>query len=245
MKGYMKRLEASDLLQIWERGIGTAPSMALLPLLLAAFPEITPEQLPNLTIGARDSLLLTQREWLFGSRLEGVVSCPNCGEKLEFSLLVDELRADSGEGLDLNPRAPIFVKAAGVMVEVQIPTIDDAAKVASLEELLERCVRKVSKSGEDLTTAELSQGVIDAISRKIVKADPQADIRLSMECPACEHRWMATFDIVTYLWSEIHSWAQRMLFEVHQLASAYGWSEQEILALSPTRRQTYLSMIGE
>lgn len=241
----MKRLEASDLLQIWEGGLGIAPSLALLPLLLAAFPEISRDQLPHLTIGTRDSLLLMQREWMFGSQLEAVVSCPNCGERLEFSLQADELRAGSREEVDLNPKAPIPVEAAGVLVEVQIPTIDDAVKSSSLEELLERCVTKATKSGESLTTAELSQSVVDAISRKLVQADPQADIRLSMECPACEHQWQTTFDIVTYLWNEIHSWAQRMLFEVHQLASAYGWSEQEILALSPTRRQIYLSMIGE
>ena len=66
----MRKLEAADLLQIWERGIDTTPSLAILPLLLAAFPEISSTQLSQLTIGERDSLLLTQRERMFGSRLE-------------------------------------------------------------------------------------------------------------------------------------------------------------------------------
>jgi hypothetical protein len=32
--------------------------------------------------------------------------------------------------------------------------------------------------------------------------------------------------------------------DVHALASAYGWSEREILALSDTRRRLYLEMVS-
>jgi len=53
-----------------------------------------------------------------------------------------------------------------------------------------------------------------------------------------------TFDILTYLWSEIEDWAQRLLLEVHTLALAYGWSERDILAMSPRRRRLYLEMVG-
>jgi len=31
---------------------------------------------------------------------------------------------------------------------------------------------------------------------------------------------------------------------VHMLASAYGWSEQAILGLSPARRRLYMEMLG-
>ena len=37
--------------------------------------------------------------------------------------------------------------------------------------------------------------------------------------------------------------ARRLLLDVHQLASAYGWSEMEILSLSATRRNAYLEMV--
>jgi len=36
---------------------------------------------------------------------------------------------------------------------------------------------------------------------------------------------------------------RRLLVEVHALASAYGWSEQEILSLSDARRRLYLEMV--
>ena len=75
-------------------------------------------------------------------------------------------------------------------------------------------------------------------------ADPQADVRLALDCPACGHKFLAAFDVVAYFWSEINAWAYRLLGEVHTLASAYGWREDDILALSPWRRHVYLEMVG-
>ena len=51
------------------------------------------------------------------------------------------------------------------------------------------------------------------------------------------------FDIVSFFWAEIDAWARRVLREVNVLARAYGWRESDILALSPVRRQIYLSMV--
>jgi hypothetical protein len=49
---------------------------------------------------------------------------------------------------------------------------------------------------------------------------------------------------VTFFWSEISAEARRLLLEVHNLASAYGWSESDILSMSALRRRYYLEMIG-
>ena len=67
---------------------------------------------------------------------------------------------------------------------------------------------------------------------------------LSLSCPDCGHCWDVPFDIVSYFWGELHVWAQRVLREVHTLASAYGWREADILGLSPLRRELYLQMVG-
>ena len=86
--------------------------------------------------------------------------------------------------------------------------------------------------------------MIDTVSQRMAVADPQADVRLAMTCPACGHKWKAIFDIVSFFWSEIDSWVKRTLHEVHVLASVYGWSEAEILHMSAWRRQSYLAMVG-
>ena len=46
------------------------------------------------------------------------------------------------------------------------------------------------------------------------------------------------------LWAELEAVARRLAMEVHTLASAYGWSESEILSLSDARRRLYLEMVS-
>jgi hypothetical protein len=95
-----------------------------------------------------------------------------------------------------------------------------------------------------VTAAELPAEVVQEISSRMSQADPQAEIDLTLECPGCSHRWSEPFDIASFLWTELSTWASRTLFDVHQLAAAYGWSEAESLSLSPRRRGFYLEMIA-
>jgi len=90
----------------------------------------------------------------------------------------------------------------------------------------------------------LPDEVVNAVLAEMAQADPQADVQVALACPACRHHWSVAFDILAYLWSEIDDWAQRLLREIHALASGYGWSERDILALSARRRRTYLEMLG-
>ena len=75
-------------------------------------------------------------------------------------------------------------------------------------------------------------------------ADPMAEIRLALNCVGCSNQWEETLDIASFLWTEIASRAKRLLREVHTIASAYGWTEGEILSLSEARRALYLEMVG-
>ena len=86
--------------------------------------------------------------------------------------------------------------------------------------------------------------MIEAITQRMAAVDPQADIRLKVTCPACQHTWLASFDTVHFFWDEIDAWARRTLQEVHVLASAYGWSETDILKLSAWRRRAYIELVA-
>jgi hypothetical protein len=77
----------------------------------------------------------------------------------------------------------------------------------------------------------------------LAEADPLAETLLKLRCAVCSHEWQEPLDIADYLWSEIEARARRLLIEVHSLASAYGWSEADILALSEPRRRLYLDMV--
>ncbi len=243
----MCALSASELLEAWERSAVEPPVRRGLTLLAAASPGTTPQQLARLSVGERDARLLRLREAVFGPRLSGLANCPACGETVESDFTADCLGGAATRTLE----EPVALSAEGFEVRFRLPNtldLEAAAHEPELEvaksRLLERCVVAAERSGQPVGAAALPPTVVHALSEAMEAADPQANIELALACPSCGHRWSEAFDIGSFFWAELNSWAGRTLREVHLLASAYGWTEAEVLALSPWRRQVYLQMVG-
>jgi hypothetical protein len=243
----MKALSTAELLGVWEQGWDRPPAERALLLLAAACPEVSLPALQQLTVGQRDALLLTLREWLFGSRLESVVNCSQCGERLELTFSVEDVRAAPavGDASALDQPAPLSLEQDGYQVRFRLPALADLAASASPEQLLARCLISARRNDKAWDPGELPPEIIQEIALKMAAADPQADMQVALNCPACGRRWLAGFDAAAFFWDEINAWAQRTLIEVHQLARAYGWAEGDILEMSPFRRQIYLNLTGE
>ena len=243
----MRALSSSELLSVWERGWAQSPGQQALTLLASACPDVPADALGRLSVGRRDALLLTLRERLFGSLLVGLAVCQNCGQRLELTFGAGEIRATQAE----EPAETLSLNADGYRVEFRLPNSHDLVAVSDCPDgpsarglLLDRCLLRASRNGELTVPDQLPASLVQAVTQRMAAADPQADVSLALACPHCRHQWQAAFDIVSFLWSEINAWAQRILREVHVLASAYGWREADILALSPTRRQLYLELAG-
>ena len=243
----MHALSARHLLEVWESGFSQAPAEQALALLAAARPDISRDALAAISIGARDASLLNLREGLWGPEMVAVVACSSCRETLELSLDTRELVS----GHQRQHSEELTVSADGYKIAFRVPTTLDlmtASRHHDLEEgralILERCVLSAKKGETPVACEDLPVEVLESVEQGMAEADPLADIRLDLTCPSCEGRWRAVFDIVSFIWTELDVWARRMLRDVHTLAKAYGWSESDILALSPTRRQFYLDMAG-
>lgn len=149
------------------------------------------------------------------------------------------------------PAAAFCVEAGGFVVRFRLPTSADltssiatAGPGTAHRELLQRCVLDASRDGGAVPASELPPEVCDAIQRRMAEADPAAEVALALRCPACAHSWSALLDIAAFFWTELAAAARRLLREVDALARAYGWCEGDILALSATRRQAYLELLG-
>lgn len=84
---------------------------------------------------------------------------------------------------------------------------------------------------------------VEAIGEAMEAADPAAELQVALCCPACGDEWNASLEPVSFLWAEIEARAKQLAWEVHTLASAYGWTQTEILGLSPARCALYLEMV--
>jgi hypothetical protein len=247
----MNPLSAATLLDVWERGRSQSLVGRGLLLLGAASPELSPEVLATLPLGRRDARLFTLRRWTFGSGVEGVVDCPECGERLELAFHLDDLGVTDSFGAGEGGDGVLEVEVAGERVRFRLPHSLDLEVVAALADpsraratLLERCVVHADGGEPGEVRFPLTPGVATAVAAAMEAADPHASILLSSSCPSCGHGWDTPFDILPWFWDEIEAWGRRLLREVHVLARAYGWSEREILGMSTWRRRHYLELVA-
>lgn len=238
---------AAELLRLWEAGSVQHPLDRALTILAAAEPGQGRHDLARLPVGRRDALLLAVHERAFGRRLAARAACPACAEQVEIGLDTRDLLASWPDG---DPDEPLLVAGDGYEVRCRPPDSFDLAAIVGERDvvearrrLLSRCVVSAMRAGEEVPPDALPETIVAAVAERIAAHDPLAVIELALACPACGREWRMLFDIGAVLWSRIEAAARRLLHQVHALARAYGWSETEILALGPVRRQAYLEFI--
>jgi len=230
----MRTFSSSELLDLWERSVRLHPLDRGLLALSAALPRAS-EDFVDWPLGRRNRALFELHASCFGSQLQGWSTCPRCAQKVEFDIDLGSLmNAAQQEG-------STSVTIGGG--QFRLPTSRDLACVLSADPetsavcLLERChIGDGAREGWD--DAALSDA-----GEILAAADPLAETQLSLDCPSCAHQWNDVLDIGSFVWAEIESRARRLLWEVHTLASAYGWSEAETLSLSAVRRAGYMRMV--
>ena len=228
-----------ELLSVWEEARSSHPALRPAALLRRMAGEADAERLP---VGVRDRRLLALREAWRGAAYEAVADCDACGTRVELTFAPPPPSVPS--------EAPRAIDVDGIEVEYRLPDSVDlraAAGCADVESarvlLATRCaVRARSEDGE-VPLPPLDEALIVRMEEAMAAADPDGDLRLCAVCPECGGEFEVIFDPALFIWNEVESAAIEALRAVDALASAYGWSEDEILSLSPARRQAYLGMV--
>jgi hypothetical protein len=223
---------AALLLEAWETASAQQPARRPLTV-LSLLTGRDRRELQALTVGERDGLILRLRAGLFGQELAALTTCASCGSDAELSFAVRDVLVSS------HILREVTVALEGETVAARPLTAGDLEDVAGSPDLRGELFRRSVAEAVEVTDEALFE-----VGRALAEADPQAHIDLQLVCPSCQAASSVRFDPWTFLWEEIRSWAVRTLGQVHRLARAYGWSESEVLALSPQRRHTYLRLVG-
>ncbi|GHH78866.1 hypothetical protein GCM10018793_30440 [Streptomyces sulfonofaciens] len=251
----------AELLATWEAGLAARAAARARLLHRAARPEADDEALAALPVGAREADLLALRRALFGERMQVRLECTACGAAMEFELAADRFAERfGGDAAARGSGGPLRVSVDGWEVVFRPPRVADvtaaagaahgaASGDAARRALLLRCLDSVLRDGAPLdaeTAVDLLPASVQrALAEAAERADPGADVTFGIGCPECGEVTRAELDIASYLWTELDAWARDLLLDVHLLASSYGWSEPEILALSPLRRRYYLELCAD
>ena len=251
----MRPLSGADLLNIWERGIGETPVERALVMLDVAFPQAPPGLLATLNVAQRDRYLLHLRALTFGPLFKGLIDCPLCGQRLELEFNTQDLPVSLSILPDPESMDVLRTETAFHMdqyeVHFRLPNSIDLALLSEAidrstarQRLLEACIVSVQQEEKSISVSELPSRVLDQVVEQMDQADPITDLTLPTSCPNCGQISEILFDIATFFWGEIQSWSARLIREIHALATAYGWHETDILAMSPWRRKQYLELMS-
>lgn len=233
----LRPLRGEDELFLAEEAVSLLPAARVTALLTRCLTRLGPhepvqeESVRSLAVGDREALLLHLRRISLGERIPCVLVCPDCGEGIDVDLEAGELLLpayeDWAEWHDAGPLR-FRLPTGADQEDVAELALDDPGAAASV--VLERCV-----AGE---------GAREEVPALMARLDPQAELELQVECPACGAGFDVLFDTADYVFRELLAGQARLFREVHELALAYGWSEAEILGLTVRRRRVYLDLLA-
>jgi hypothetical protein len=175
----------------------------------------------------------------FGEFIEGRLTCNRCREYCEMKFsLVDLMRnmMDPIGETDGPDERGTFTSPSGR--HFRLPTARDHEEtaglgaVAAIASLRARCIVDGDPSDvpQDLETSMEQVG-------------PTLDRDLDAVCPQCGATQAVRFDIQSYLFRALGYERQFLLYEIHRIAAAYGWTYEETLGLTREDRRKLVRLI--
>lgn len=172
------------------------------------------------------------------------LSCGSCGQEYEIDLPLPELMqlAQSAE------RETIIAADMGAEQRLSLrrPTGADQRQwrslaFASREQAETHILASLASSDDQVPPSD--RAALTALAQLMEERDPLSAFQVNSTCPACGGDDEQPLDLEAMLLQRLAGRRQAMIAEMHRLASRYGWSEAEILAVPAQRRSDYLRLI--
>ncbi len=217
------------------------------------------------TVGERTAALLAVLRESQGSEvIEHRLRCeqPGCGERFDIELPYAALGVGPLEALGVGPLATLGVGPSATPAWRPVPQHivlprDNAPplplRLPTGADL--RAWRRMALDPRgDAQWAMLSQlcqaGELRPqdsahAAAALAQADPLVAFSVTSGCPACGTEAEIEVDLEALALQRLAAQQRQLLRDVHVLASRYGWSEAEVMALSPARRARYVELIAD
>jgi hypothetical protein len=232
--------DAALLLAAWEDA-GAVPAAAVGAVLLHHAGMVGDlDTCLDLPLATTSALVARVYAESFGDTVECVLTCGSCAEPLEVTLPLDAF-SDLPDGPGT---ATVTPPQTGRALVVRCPTTRDLLAVAAVSDpaaaLLARCL--TDADGTAVDPGSLDPDTVQAVDAAAEDLAGAAAVLVRSTCPNCGFEVSADVDVSGLLWQRVSDEVPAVLAEVAELASAFGWSETDILAMGAPRRGAYLGL---
>lgn len=230
---------AHATLTLWEALTSTVPAARGAVVLTArgAVPDVA--SACDEPLAASAAAALDELRERSGPTLATVLECPACSQVLDVPLDLQALATSAHSLHDAADPLERRVPWASGEVVVRAPTTSDVLEAITAPDparhLRERC--ETWPPGADTT-----DDVLARVARAADDLTGLAGATARSSCPGCGHDVTADVDVVDLLTARVTEQARALLADVAELAAAYGWSQDAVLAMSPVRRRAYLDL---
>jgi len=200
---------------------------------------LTLERAARLSVADRQYLIRQLAAVLGRDEVWLTADCGACEQRFDLFVKQSELPLqEAGAGYPF-----VDLEQSDGRCRLRVPNGLDQAAVVELADarearwtLAERCF--VEGEGA-LSAPRQTEEWLAAVEEALDAEAPQVALAARTECPECG----ASNDVALDPYLALRSVSSSILDDVHSLASAYHWSEHEILSLPTARRRLYLELL--
>lgn len=206
------------------------------------------DQIWELNLKQRLQALIVVVTATIGKVLQAQVRCqePICNELFELLLDLTALKntADNDDGEVMS------CLIDNTMIKMRLPTGYDQLKWLEqdggtpLTQMAAQLV--VSINGEEPESSfQLPSSWLDELGALLDRNDKLMSLNVETSCPPCGTGLKVAMDLEKELLDSLAGVQRKLYIQVHELASHYHWTEEDVMSLSPQRRLFYLSQFEE
>lgn len=169
---------------------------------------------------------------------------PDCGEQIELEFELESFARETDDH-------PCTWRGDAVEIVLRLPTGEDqccwldgpAADPESLPLRMGASLVREIDGARPEPEWRLPQAWLPGIEDALAESDATTALSVSVTCTGCGNPLDVEIDLEALLLARLAHLQRELLLDVHALASAYHWSESEILALPAWRRARYLGAL--
>lgn len=203
-------------------------------------------------------------QWTVCERLQGLLAIANASTGANTAAIAVCSNADCREQVELQLGLSSFadeepankfdwLSPEGEKISCRLPTGQDqlawqnhaqAGHDAQHNNELWLAKRLIEHIKNQSTSAHLSDAWIDSLGIALNAADPLTSLDIDVSCPFCHQRLRVDVDLEQLLIEGLRLQQRRLIEQIHRLANAYHWSENDIASLPSWRRERYLARVA-